>query len=174
MREAATRRWTGALGTVLLLLSSGCFASKRPLGPPKGGAIDERLIATWTCRPPDKEPKGQEETTMDVAAFDETQYIVEWREKNEDGSLEKPEYYRVYSTRVGAETLLNVKELGTATGGGSWSFLRYRIEKDGLLHAWIVDDDAVGAKDDAGLAVIRKRVADEKLYRDFMTCRHKE
>jgi hypothetical protein len=158
-----------ALVPGLLLLLGGCFTSRRPLGPREKGTLDDRLLATWTCIPPEKEAEGQQ-ATLGVAAFDETQYILLWQERKD----ERPEYYRAYSSRVGAETLLNVKPLGTAVSGGVWSFVRYRVEADGRLRAWIVDEDAVGARGEAGLAVVRRRVAEERLYHDLMTCTRKE
>jgi len=165
-----TRAARGALALGLGVLLGGCFASRRPLGSREKGTLDPRLLATWTCRPPETVARDAgQEGTLSVAAFDETQYIVHWHEKGRD-----PEYYRAYSARVGAETLLNVKALGTAVGGGVWSFVRYRIETDGRLVTWIVDEKAVGERGDAGLAIVRRRVGDATLYEDLMTCSRKE
>lgn len=165
-----TRGLRGALALSLAVLLGACFASRRPLGPPAKGTLDHRLLATWACRPPEKIAKdAEQEGTLSVAAFDETQYVVQWHEKGSD-----PEYYRVYSSRVGGEALLNVKALGTAVGGGVWAFVRYRIEPDGRLRTWIVEEKAVGERGDAGLAIVRRRVGDPTLYQDLMTCTRKE
>ena len=163
-RGLRTARW---LGVGLLLLPAGCYQSDRPLGPPQKGAIDTKLVGTWRCLATGDKP--EESAALWVRPFDDTQYVVEWRDPDDVA------HYRAYATSVGGETLLNLRELTSERAGEGWEFIRYRLEKDGRLRVWIVDDKAVGGlKGAPALSAIKKRVADDSLYHDLMTCQPQE
>jgi hypothetical protein len=163
-RWLRSARW---MGGGLLLVLAGCYQSKLPLGPPQKGTIDTRLVGSWSCLASDSKAAGA--SSVWVHPFDDTQYVVEFHDP------EDVTHYRAYSTRVGGANLLNVRELTTKSGGDSWMFIRYRIETDGRLRVWIVDDDALGGlKGAPALSAIKKRVADDSLYHDLMTCQPQE
>src|ERR1044071_449116 len=123
-------RWHHAAGGALLALLpllSGCYEFDKPLGPPEKGALDRALMGHWRCENVPKGPQekdGKQENTLDLLPFDATQYAaqVRWME---DGAP-KDALYRLYSSRVGAQVLLNAQEVKAEPK--DWSLVRYRVE----------------------------------------------
>jgi len=167
-------RWHRVAGGVLLgllPLLCGCYEFDRPLGPPEKGTIDRALVGTWNCSPDWPHPDQDGPFPISFRAFDATQYIVHLRDI-EKGVIQDA-FYRVYSTRVGAETLLNARELKPAGPQDKWTYVRYRLAQ-GKLVLELVDDKQVGGTDEAATRAVRKRVADAKIYSELMTCTRSE
>jgi hypothetical protein len=139
-----------------LALSACPLASERPLTDPAAAILDPALAGAWQARDPDT----GEWRVISFIPFDEHAYVALYAEDKA-----RIEAYRVFSSSIGTERFLNVRELGA--GGGSWNFLNYRVEA-GKLVLRIVDDalfqaEGLGSADELALAVGR-RLADPLLY----------
>jgi hypothetical protein len=149
----------------LLLLApavAACFQSPEPLGPPSV-AVDPAFIGRWTCVDPKDATNVAILTTV---PFDAHQFYVDWREEPDHLSR-----YRVFATRIGAETLWNVEELDDEPDSGGFVFMKARLAADRTLSLALVEEDALqGLNGAAALAAIRRRAADASLYGPFATC----
>jgi hypothetical protein len=166
MSEGRRRRVAGSVPLILLPLLCGCYEFDRPLGPPAQGTIDSALVGPWSCVA-SQEKEKKPAMPLAFLAFDDTQYVIVMTgDKGELGA------FRGHSARVGSETLLSVQELKTAKDpAAAWAFVRYRLEPGPRLHIWLVDDKEVGASTgEKALDLVRKRVADEKIYAELLAC----
>jgi len=152
-----------AVVLLLLVPMAACYQSAVPLGPPERGTIDRALVGSWSCVDPKDASNRAVVTSVPV---DRHRYDVEWREAPDHVTR-----YRAYATRIGAETLLNVQEVGSARADARFVFLRARPAAGGGLSIAVVQDDALKGK--AGATAVReiaRRVADPALYGPFATC----
>ncbi|MEO5822331.1 MAG: hypothetical protein ABIT71_17630 [Vicinamibacteraceae bacterium] len=159
----ATRPLVRCALLLLVPLAAGCYESPTPLGAVADATIDRALVGTWTCVDP---KDAANRSTLVSRALDAHQYEVEWREAPNHVTR-----YRVHATAIGAETLLNVRELDTARQQPAFAFVKARVAADGTLTMAIVEADAVkphhGA---AAITAITGRVADPSLYGPFASC----
>ena len=145
------------------LLGAGCFGSSIPLGPPERGEIDKTLLGTWRCTDPTQSP--DKSATLRVVPFDKHQYYAEWHEGDD------VQRYRVYSTPIRGERLLNVEDLTFRMRGPEWVFLRAKHGGDGRLRLSFVKEDSLkGLAPARAVRAIKRRVADDSLYEDLAIC----
>ena len=166
--------WVSA---AVLILLSACFESQAPLGPPGSVAIDSHLLGTWRCHTPTME--SNEIMTITVLAFDAHQLLLELKESTlvdgvEQASSSDIDRYRFYPSLVvsksGRQILWNAQELGKTSP--VWSFLRIKQSDQSTLVAQIVQDDALhGKTEQAKLNDLRKRVLDEAIYGEAISCK---
>ena len=154
------------LGLGACLQAACFFQSETPLGSAKEGILETAFFGTWHC----VSPKDSGDTaTLLLAAFDEKQYFVEWTERDDVS------HYRMYSTKVGQERVLNAQPLASQPDNTAWVFLKLRIGGDGRLVVDMVDEDAMkGLKGKKALAEIKRRVADPTLFSRFADCSREE
>ena len=148
---------------VLLLALSGCpFSTDTPLADPASARPDSRLVGSW--RTQDKE--SGEWNTLTILPFDEHEMVG----IAPDGTSGKIEAFRLFTTGIGMESFLNLRQLdGEQSGGGSegWYFARYQIVDDRLLLS-IVDDGLFENRHFASSAELqeffRQHLSDPLLY----------
>jgi hypothetical protein len=150
---------------ILLLAAalSGCYQSALPLGPPERGTIDRALVGSWSCVDP---KDATNRAVITSRPLDAHRYAVEWREQPDHVTN-----YRAFATRVGADVLLNVEEIGATRTDTRFVFLRVRPTAAGGLSIALVEDDALkGRTGKSAIAEITRRAADPSLYGPFATC----
>lgn len=118
-----------------LLFLSGCpldlpFA----LGEPGPGSLDPALEGRWVW----SEPKAKDEGEFEFTRFNGTEYLVLGREKGREAA---PLLFRVFTTKAGAVSYLNVCEL-KAGAEPSFLFVLYAVKGD-ELSLRIVDEGEV-------------------------------
>ena len=177
----------------ILLLLSACFESHTPLGPPGAVALGASFVGTWRCHTPTME--SNEIMTITVLPFDEQQLLVELKESTIVGDVEQSrpsdiDRYRFYPSQLedksrdsdtadksresdtadtsGPQILWNAQELGQTT----WQFVRIKQADKSSLTAQIVEDNALqGETEQEKLSDLRKRVSDEAIYGDAISCK---
>jgi hypothetical protein len=142
----------------LTLALSGCpLVSDYPLSEPLAASIDARLLGAWERADPDT----GKPTRLRFEAFDEHQLVgIALGEPDDEISA-----LRAFTTAIGAERFLNVREVGRGSSG--WYILRYSIEGDALAMA-SVDDALFEGRSFAGAAqlheFVRGNLANPALY----------
>jgi|GEM_PF-1456440 len=167
------------VSAALLLLLSACFESSVPLGPPGATARSSSFVGTWRCTTPTME--SNEIMTLTVLPFDEQQLLLELKESTivngtEQSSASDIARYRFYPSeivdKVGAQILWNAQELGLSATAHAWAFVRIKQTDKSKLVAQIVQDDALqGKTEPEKLSNLRKRVRDEAIYGDAISCK---
>ncbi len=119
------------LGTIL---AAGCpYESDVPLGSPGAGSLDPQLRGHWAAFDTDRSL-----VEIDFMPFNESEYLVEVREKDK-----KPDHYRAFTVRVGGEAFLNFNEVKLDAARRPFYFARYSVGPDGALALRFVGDKAV-------------------------------
>lgn len=156
---------TGIVHRILLcacllcvLLLAGCpLSSDQPLSDPGEARIDTGLVGAWTM----KDPDTGEQRVFIFLAFNDHELVGFTPADPGPGE----DAFRVFTTVIGAETFLNVQELGTNDTG--WSLLHYRIDGTRLVLT-LVDDGLFGDRSFGSPAELRAFVqanlADPRLY----------
>ena len=153
-----------ALYLALAVALPGCLESTRPLSRPGTVPRDAAVLGKWNCVPDPRE-KADDRATLQVWAFDESQYYAEWAEG------ESTTRYRAFGTRVGKIVLLNVLEMKPGRDDTKWVFVRYKLEGADRLRLAVVKDEVVkGSTEAAKLEDVRKRAASDALYGSFALC----
>lgn len=137
----------------------GCpYESKVPLGSSSEGRIDPALIGTWSCN-----NSEDERWTLLVSAFDETQYLMEVRDKEETNR------FRAFSSEVAGSRLLKVRHLSKDLDDGYY-FITYRIDGQTLL--LLLADDRLLKGVPQAPAALREALAKERpgLFEDLSRC----
>lgn len=128
------RAWVLALPLVSVIGLTGCpFESSVPLGEPRSGALDPRLLGAWQ--------HAQADGTISnfvLLPFNSAEYYVELREDEKER-----ERYRAYLVTVGGEQFLNINQVKAETTPGPFVFARYSISEDDVLTLRFVGDKAV-------------------------------
>jgi hypothetical protein len=126
----AARRAGGALRPSLLLavaaalFLAGCpLVSDQPLSEPAAAEADAALAGAWISRDPD----STDSRRLSFLPFDEHE-LVGFAPGDEAGSIDA---FRAFTTEIGGERFLNVRELGGGRSG--WYILRYAIEGERLV-----------------------------------------
>ena len=150
----------GALAVAAAAMLSGCpLSSDTPLSDPGSAAPDSALVGTWQTR----DPETGEVNDLRILAFNEHEMVAVAPESG-PGTISA---MRVFCTPVGAETFLNIQELGSDRPG--WFFASYRVENNGL-RLRIVDDelfkDRTFASSRELRAFLARNLADPRLYGD--------
>ena len=156
----------GALLALLIagLLLAGCLPkSRQPIDTIEHALNEPRLAGVWTG-------KFENETTYahflpDGAAYD----VLVVSHRDDDGEHRGTwSRYRLYPTRVGAETYMNVQVVsddGKPAGpeGEFYHFLRYTISNAGELAVWSISPEAVEKDIAKGLKgeVLKKILGDD-------------
>ncbi len=127
-----------ALAVILLAVPlAGCpLDLPFPLGEPGPGSLDPVLEGRWGW----DAPKDGERGEFDFLPFNGAEYVVFGREKGTENTL----LFRVFTTRLGTASFLNVCEL-KAGASPSFLFARYVVKGD-ELSLRIVDDKEVPAE----------------------------
>ena len=169
------------VSAALLLLLSACFESHTPLGPPGAVARGSSFVGIWRCHTPTM--ASNEIMTISVLPFDEQQLLVELKESTvvgdvEQSSLSDIERYRFYPSQIpaksGAQIVWNAQELDLSATASNWVFVRIKQADQSSLTAQIVQDDALqGKTEQEKLSDLRKRVSDEAIYGEAITCKPK-
>ena len=167
------------IGAAVLLMLSACFEAHTPLGPPGAIARGSSFLGTWRCQTPTM--ASNEIMTITVLPFDEQQLLVELKESVVLGDVEQPspadiERYRFYpsaiATQSGVQILWNAQELGWREAAPTWVFVRIKQSGKSSLVAQIVQDSALRGKTEREkLSELRKRVGDEAIYGDAISCK---
>lgn len=167
------------VSAALLLLLSACFESQTPLGPPGAVARGSSFVGTWRCRTPTME--SNELMTLTVLPFDEQQLLLELKESTivngtEQSRASDIDRYRFYPSEIankaGAQILWNAQELDLSATEPPWEFVRIKQLSNSSLVAQIVQDDALrGETELEKLSDLRKRVRDEAIYGDAISCK---
>ncbi|MFI5165629.1 MAG: hypothetical protein ACHQQS_03335 [Thermoanaerobaculales bacterium] len=128
------RTWVLALPLVSVIGLTGCpFESSVPLGEPRPGTLDARLLGEWQ--------HAQADGTISNFAllpFNSAEYYVELRENEQE-----QERYRAYLVTVGGEQFLNINQVKAERTPRPFVFARYSISKDDVLTLRFVGDKAV-------------------------------
>lgn len=147
-------------GLILLLftLLAGCpLSSDTPLSSPGSAAPDPALVGTWKIT----DPETGEVNQIRILVFNDHEMVAVAPEPDSG----KVSTMRVFPTRVGAQTFLNIQELGSDRP--DWMFARYRFD-NGELRMTIVDDelfkDRKFATSDELRAFVARNLADPRLY----------
>jgi len=104
-----------------------------PLGEPGPASLDPVLEGRWSW----SDPKSGEGGDFAFIPFNETEYVVLGQEKGKEAAL----LFRVFTTRAGTASFLNVCELKPGTKP-SFLFSRYVVTGD-ELSLRLVDDKEV-------------------------------
>lgn len=172
------------VSAAVVLLLSACFESHTPLGPPGAIARGSSFVGVWRCHTPTME--SNEIMTITVLPFDEHQLLLELKELTvvdgtEQSSPSDIERYRFYPSQIAGESedrnmtskpesqiLWNAQELGRT----NWVFVRISLANKSSLVAQIVQDNALqGETEPEKLSDLRKRVSDEAIYGEAISCR---
>ena len=158
------------VSVAVVLLLSACFESHTPLGPPGTVARGSSFVGTWQCRTPTME--SNEIMTITVLPFDEQQLLLELKERTGASDIE---HYRFYPSEIvdksGPQILWNAQELGFSAKAYSWVFVRIKQLSKSKLVAQIVQDKALlGETESEKLSELRKRVRDETIYGESISC----
>jgi hypothetical protein len=109
------------------LLATGCPDDwDEPLGPVRGGHIDERLVGDWRCR----EMSQSESFRLTIVPFDKDQYVFV---TSDPGKREGPGAVRAYTTTVSGHDVMNIQVLGDKVHSGGWTYARLWFTDDGQL-----------------------------------------
>ena len=153
------------LVAVLGLTAAACYESAEPLSKP-GERLDQALLGVWNCTPVEP-PKVEAPVVFRIWRFDDLQYYVELEE---DGDV--TDRYQVYPSRIGGRTLLNTREIDQKTPADRWVFLRYSLDGRDRMSFWVIPEDALkGVEPGQAMATIRRRAADDAMYRKMADCR---
>ncbi len=135
------------------LLAAGCDDSKNPLSDPQTAKLNSDLTGTWRSR--EEYRKGVEVTYVhtgtDADGLPCGVMRVALVTHDRDGTMRRPSELLAFSTRIGANTYLNVtpvdderlnllKKKGWNAIDGYLLF-RYKVEGDTLV-LWKMDSDA--------------------------------
>jgi hypothetical protein len=164
MTMLASRPADGALRPFLILAAistlflAGCpLVSDHPLSEPAAATADELLSGPWVSRDPDT----AESTRLTFLPFDQHE-LVGFSPGDDDGDIDA---FRAFTTEIGGERFLNVKELGSSQSG--WYLLRYEIV-GGRLVLTPVDDGLFEGRTFAGpeelREFIRRNISDPRLF----------
>ena len=157
MRTALAASIVAALSTC----SAACYESSAPLSAP-GLAIDPALPGSWNCRA----VESGDPVLVRIWRFDERQYYFEIVE---DSDVDR---YQGYPSRVGDQTLVNVRDLEQKGSAERWVFVRYALDGRDRVQFWLIPDTALkGVEPAQALATIRRRVGDATLYQRVADCR---
>ena len=157
------RAWLGLLPA--LALSAACF-SPFPLDPSPQQPTDERLIGSWRCIPLSADE--DDDATLTVRPGDDPEgrtYFLDWRETGAD-----PDSYEAFASLLWGGPVVNVRERGDAQG--KWTFLRYSLLRDNVLHVQGADHKIFEPEAPASSAQARallERVG-ERAFEDFALC----
>jgi hypothetical protein len=147
-----------ALLAVLLLALSGCpFSSPLPLSDPLAARPDPVLSGHWRTQ----DPESGEWNTLTILSFNDHEMVG----FAPDRTTGKVDAFRIFPTKVGAESFLNFQELGKKDD--EWFFARYQVVDD-RLRLKIVDDGLFEKRRFSSSAdlreFIRQHLADPLLY----------
>jgi hypothetical protein len=157
--RVAAGRILGAVPLFLgLAVLAGCpLSSDTPLSDPAAAQPDPGLVGTWKST----DPETGEVNEIKILAFNEHEMVAVAPESDAG----KVSAMRLFPTRIGTETFLNIQELGSGDHG--WVFARYRIDND-RLRMTIVDDelfrDRRFASSDELRAFVARNLGDPRLY----------
>ncbi len=102
---------------------------------------------------------------MRVKAFDEFQYVAEWRDED------RVTAYRAFGTMLGSTAMLNVQELKDRDNDRRWFFLRYTLMGSDRLSLALVQESAVkGANERARIDAVIAGAAGSAIYDEPLTC----
>lgn len=124
-----SKRPLAIAAATLLLLITGCTpSSKNPLSDPKDAKVDDALLGVW-CHESESDlcfyhvaPSKQ-----DIHSYD----IVSVRHDFIDGITESR--FRAFTTELGETKILNILEIADEKKGLKYVFLKYLLNKDGVL-----------------------------------------
>jgi hypothetical protein len=82
--------------------------------------------------------------------------------------------YQAYPSRAGGRTLLNVRDLAQKSPADRWVFLRYALDGRDKMSFWVIPEEALkGVDPGEAMATIRRRAAEEALYKSLAGCRRR-
>jgi hypothetical protein len=112
------------LAFAAMLFLAGCpLVSDQPLSEPAAAETDAALAGAWISLDPD----SAESRRLSFLPFDE-HGLVGFAPGDEAGAIDA---FRAFTTEIGGERFLNVRELGGSQSG--WYILRYAIEGERLV-----------------------------------------
>jgi hypothetical protein len=146
------------------LLLGGCFF-EAPLDPAPQGALDVRLLGRWRCVSFD--PAGHSDDAgaaiVTIAAADRAGVDVVTIEDDR---------YEIHGSPLGADTVLNVRELG-GTSSKPWLLVRHRFLQPNVLLFQLVDHEKVkpaGASSAAVRKAVESAAGAGEIFGDWLVC----
>jgi len=135
------KRFLGPLLIIGALITSGCESAIIPMGDSDDVPVDHRLVGQWVS-----EMEDEDRVFLDVWAFNETEYYVEWTEEEEDSETAR---LRAFATDVKDMMFLNVTCVACDDDEqGDWYFVEYDVDQDEVLRLNLIEDnhyrDAMG------------------------------
>lgn len=109
------------------LVALGCPGDwDEPLGPVRGGHIDERLVGDWRCQ-----EVGKVETfRLTIIPFDKDQYVFL---TSDPSKREAPGAVRAFTTTVSGHDVMNIQVLDETVRSNGWTYARLWFAEDGRL-----------------------------------------
>ncbi len=121
---------------ILNTFISGCYESELPLSKPSS-KVDLRLINSWVSIPGDK---NDGEILLVFRKFNENEYLIAWKEGNDETLIT-----RGFVTRVRNTDIINVQNINSLEKKErTYLFFRYNFKEDGNLVVSIISDDFPG------------------------------
>lgn len=154
------KSWTlPILSALLLPLLAGCpMESHFPIAEPDQHPLDRSLLGEWTGISTDGDSSA-----VTVFPFNESEYYVETRERSGAASR-----FRAFAFQVDGLTFLQINELQTEPGPGSYVIARLEMQQTGTASIVFVGEKLVPETlaDDpkAILARIKANARREELY----------
>jgi hypothetical protein len=97
-----------------------------PLGPVRGGHIDEKLVGDWRCQETDG---GGKPFRLTIVPFDKHQYVFV---SIDPDKREPPGAVRAFTTTVSGHDVMNIQILDDKVRDG-WNYARLWFREDGRL-----------------------------------------
>lgn len=146
-----------ALAAMLLVLSGCPYSSGITLSDPLAARPDPVLVGHWRTQ----DPETGEWNTLTILSFNDHEMVG----FAPDGATGKVDAFRIFPTKIGTESFLNLRELGGKDN--EWFFARYQLVDD-RLRLKIVDDGLFEKRRFSSSAelreFIRQHLADPLLY----------
>lgn len=159
------RRRPGALVPVAFaLLLGGCFF-EAPLDSTPQGALDARLLGRWRCVSFESGGSSDDPDAaiVTIAAADRADIDVVTIEDDR---------YEIHGSPLGADTVLNVRELGD-TSSRPWLLVRHRFLQPNVVLFQLVDHEKVkpaGASSAAVRKAVEAAAQGGEIFGDWLVC----
>jgi hypothetical protein len=148
------------------LLLGGCFF-EAPLDPAPQGALDARLLGRWRCV--SFEPGGSSD---DADAGSAIVTIAAADRAGVDVVTIEHDRYEIHGSPLGADTVLNVRELGD-TSSKPWLLVRHRFLQPNVVLFQLVDHEKVkpaGASPAAVREAVEAAARAGEIFGDWLVC----
>ncbi len=130
----------GAVLVLTAILAGGCpFEAEVPLGEPRPGSLDARLLGLWTWVDPD----GGSVSQVRVQRFNEAEFLVDYDEFGPRAKNAQQVTYRAFAVPIGDQLFLHINPIQDEGETPSFLFARYSFSDCGDLVLRFVGDHAL-------------------------------